>query len=127
MTTPATCVLHPQGCYAYFHPSGQVENLEPLADAQAAQEYLDATHVHDGCGLDCQRGPSGPVAEAVTPRLRAVLEAARVALTQAQYEAHHTNRQDPAPVHGSPWTTPDAPAEVRLGISKALAALERVL
>lgn len=53
-----------------------------------------------------------PVAPAVTHRTLSLLEDARSALGQALYEGQHSRRQDPAPMHGSPWDTPDLPANV---------------
>lgn len=56
--------------------------------------------------------PVGPVKPAVTDRMLSVLRTAQDAMEQAMYEGSHTLRLDPEPVHGTPWTTPDLPADL---------------
>lgn len=56
--------------------------------------------------------PVSRVPAAVTPRILDLLDQAAAALRQAQYEGSHTVRQDPAPAYGSPWQTPDLPADL---------------
>lgn len=53
-----------------------------------------------------------PVPDAVTARILDLLSQAADALAQAAYEGNHVVRQDPAPVYGSPWQTPDLPADL---------------
>lgn len=64
-----------------------------------------------------------PVTPAITRRHLSLISEAQQTLTQLKYEGSHTVRQDPAPTHGSPWESPDLPAEVRLAVDTAIAAL----
>lgn len=68
---------------------------------------------------------STPVQPVVTDRVFDLIVEADVALSQALYEGSHTQRQDPAPFHGSPWETPDLPQHVRLLVAEALNAVRK--
>lgn len=53
-----------------------------------------------------------PVPDQVTDRILDLLSQAADALNQAAYEGNHIVRQNPAPAYGSPWQTPDLPADL---------------
>lgn len=66
----------------------------------------------------------GPVPAAVTQRILDLLAEARGTLRQVQYEGSHTVRQNPAPVYGSPWQTPDVPSDLLAEVATVQAALD---
>lgn len=68
--------------------------------------------------------PVGPVKPAVTDRMLSLLQDATDRLEQAVFEGSHTLRMDPEPVHGTPWTTPDLPADLKVELDRARAALQ---
>lgn len=63
---------------------------------------------------------------AVTPRILDLLAEAEDALAQAIYEANHSRRGNPSPEYGSPWTTPDLPANLDARLLAVYGALESV-
>lgn len=73
-----------------------------------------------------QDAPRGPVPAAVTPRILDLLAQARGTLRQVQYEGSHTVRQDPEPTYGSPWQTPDLPADVLADLAAVTIMLDNL-
>lgn len=65
-----------------------------------------------------------PVPDQVTDRILDLLDLARGTLRQVQYEGSHTVRQNPAPVYGSPWQTPDVPSDLLAEVATVQAALD---
>ena len=45
----------------------------------------------------------------MTPRVAGLIDAAKDLVVQAMYEGSHIQRQEPAPVEGTPWDRPDLP------------------
>ena len=68
----------------------------------------------------------GPVPAAVTQRILDLLAEARGTLRQIQYEGSHTVRQDPEPTYGSPWQTPDLPADVLADLAAVTIMLDNL-
>jgi len=57
-------------------------------------------------------------------RILDLLAGARGTLRQVQYEGSHTARLDPEPAYGSPWQTPDLPADLLADLASVMDALD---
>lgn len=102
-----------------------ITNTCAMCQGSGHYHYLDRTSVVcPSCKGTGRGNPVGPVPDQTTDRVRDLLTQALSAALQAQYEASHTVRQDPEPVYGTPWQTPDAPAAVRAAVERAVAALD---
>lgn len=77
--------------------------------------------------LEALRASVGPVEPKVTNRVVDLMAQAYSTLDQALFESSHSIRQEPEPRHGSPWSTPDLPADLMAELREAHAALRRVL
>ena len=55
----------------------------------------------------------------VTPRVAGLIQQAIDLLDQALYEGSHVRRQEPEPREFSPWSRPDLPSDVLVGVQLA--------
>lgn len=63
----------------------------------------------------------------VTPRVAGLIQQAIDLLHQAHYEGSHIVRQEPEPSEGTPWSRPDLPFNVLVGVQMAAHDLGNLL
>lgn len=63
----------------------------------------------------------------VTPRVAGLIQQAIDLLHQAHYEGSHRARQEPEPSEGTPWSRPDLPTDVMVGVQMSAHSLSILL